>query len=89
MTLEAIFAINNDLLLGTVYLEVNRCPHDIRAMLYQMPKSKGGKQGGNFLCSPGYSGLTLSNSNNITQNLADIDAPETLTRAPVPKKPAG
>lgn len=54
-----------------------------------MPKSKGGKQGGNFLCSPAYSGLTLSNSNNITQNLADIDAPETLTRAPVPKKPAG
>lgn len=54
-----------------------------------MPKSKGGKQGRNFLCSPGYSGLTLSNSNNITQNLADIDAPETLTRAPVPKKPAG
>lgn len=33
MTLEAIFAINNELLLGTVYLEVNRCPHDIRAVL--------------------------------------------------------
>lgn len=33
MTLEAIFTINNELLLGTVYLEVNRCPHDIRAML--------------------------------------------------------
>lgn len=54
-----------------------------------MPKSKGGKQGGNFLCSPGYYGLRLSYSNNITQNLADIDAPETLTRAPVPKKPTG
>lgn len=31
--LGAIFVINNELLLGTGYLQVNRCPHDLRAML--------------------------------------------------------
>lgn len=84
--LGAIFVINNELLLGTGYLQVYRCSHEIRVMLSDA-KIKG-KQA-SFLCSPGYYGFRLSNSNNITQNLADIDAPETLTRPPVPKKPAG
>lgn len=40
MTLEVIFVINNEFLLGIVYLEVNRCFYDIRVMLLDV-KIKG------------------------------------------------